>query len=183
MKKEVLEVVNERGEVLYEATRSEIHSKGLLHKEIHVWLYTPDGKLVFQHRSKMKDTFPDKLDASVGGHVDIGESYEKAALRECKEELGIEIEKMDDLIFLMTTITNSYDKITHKINHARRNTYAYCYRKEINDLSVESEESQGFVLCDIKSLSALSENEKEKFVPTLISDEYLPIYKKIISLL
>ena len=162
---------------------AEIHSKGLLHKEIHVWLYTPDGKLIFQHRSKMKDTFPDKLDASVGGHVDIGESYEKAALRECKEELGIEIEKLDDLIFLMTTITNSYDKVTQKINHSRRNTYAYCYRKKINDLSVESEESQGFVLYDIKSLSVLSENEKEKFVPTLISDEYLPIYTKILSLL
>ena len=59
-----------------------MHKKGLLHPEIHVWFYTPDKEIIFQHRAKNKDTYPDLLDATVGGHVDIGEYVDKAALRE-----------------------------------------------------------------------------------------------------
>ena len=33
---------------------------------------------------------PGKWDTSVGGHVDAGESYDAAALREMREELGID---------------------------------------------------------------------------------------------
>ncbi len=183
MKEEILEVINEEGETLYEATRKDIHTKGLLHKEIHIWLFTPERKLIFQHRSKTKDTFPDKLDASVGGHVDLGESYEEAVLRECKEELGIDIESIDDVTFIMTAISNSADEVTHTINHPRRNTYAYCYRGDVKDLKTELGQSQGFVVYDINSLFTLSDEEKKKFVPGLVTAEYKSVYKKILSLI
>lgn len=60
--------------------RENIHNQGLLHREIHVWFYTPKGEIIFQHRAKDKDTYPDLLDATVGGHVEINSDYENTAL-------------------------------------------------------------------------------------------------------
>ena len=41
-----------------------------------------------QKRSKSKDTWPGAWDSSCSGHVDSGEVYEVAAIRELDEELG-----------------------------------------------------------------------------------------------
>jgi isopentenyldiphosphate isomerase len=74
MDNRILNIIDEEGNILGEATRQEIHEKGLLHGEVHVWFYTPDRQLIFQHRAKDKETWPDLLDATVGGHVEIGDT-------------------------------------------------------------------------------------------------------------
>jgi isopentenyldiphosphate isomerase len=45
--------------------------------------------LYLQKRDINKDVQPGKWDTSVGGHVDTGEYYRDAAVRELEEELGI----------------------------------------------------------------------------------------------
>src|SRR3990167_4461167 len=96
-----LNIVGEDGEVIGEATREDIHKQGLLHREIHVWFFTPKDEIIFQHRAKDKDTYPDLLDATVGGHVEIGSDYEDSALKEMEEETGIKANK-NDLHFIET---------------------------------------------------------------------------------
>ena len=87
---ELLEVVDEQGQVLELRTRGEIHTdRTLTHRAVHVLVRNSAGELFLQKRSKNKFTQPGKWDASVGGHVDPGESYETAALREMEEELGL----------------------------------------------------------------------------------------------
>ena len=76
-----LNIIDENGNITGEETRENIHKQGLLHREIHVWFYTPKGEILFQHRAKDKDTYPDLLDATVGGHVEIGAGLLKARLR------------------------------------------------------------------------------------------------------
>ena len=49
-------------------------------------------------RSKTKDKYPNTYDCSVSGNVLFGEDYEKAALRELEEELGIKNVKIMPLI-------------------------------------------------------------------------------------
>ena len=83
---EMLEVIDENDNTVGLETRAKIHQDGLLHREIHVWFVTPQGEIIFQHRAKDKDTYPDKLDATVGGHVEPKMSYEETAIKECKEE-------------------------------------------------------------------------------------------------
>ncbi|MFP4378616.1 MAG: NUDIX hydrolase, partial [Spirochaetales bacterium] len=56
-----------------------------------------EGCLFLQRRSVEKDVQPGKWDTSVGGHVDAGESYEAAAVREMSEELGIANEPLTRL--------------------------------------------------------------------------------------
>ena len=87
---EILEVVDEKGDVLKLAKRSEIHSDpSLMHRVVHVLVSDKKGRLLLQKRSRNKDVVPGKWDTSVGGHVNPAEDILDAAKREMKEELGI----------------------------------------------------------------------------------------------
>lgn len=87
---ELLEVVNEHGEVINTLPRSVIHGNpSLMHRVVHVLVFNENGDLLLQKRSKNKDVAPGKWDTSVGGHVDHGETIIEAVKREMEEELGI----------------------------------------------------------------------------------------------
>ncbi len=118
-----LAVCDEAGNDLYVTTRHDIHHQGLLHKEIHVFFFTDDGKVVFQHRADDKDTYPGLLCIAVGGHVEVGQTFEQAALMEMREETGICAEPTD-LIFLEQIHHQTTDVLTGTVNNALRATYA-----------------------------------------------------------
>lgn len=88
---EIFDIVDENDVVKGTAKRSEVHGNpDLIHRVVHILVFNSDKRLFLQKRSMQKDVQPGKWDTSVGGHVDSGESYEKAAVREMKEELGID---------------------------------------------------------------------------------------------
>ncbi len=178
MDSRILNVIDLEGNILREATRQEIHEKGLLHAEAHVWFYTPDGQIIFQHRAKDKDTWPDLLDATVGGHVEVGDTYEETALKECEEETGTLI-KPEDLIFLRTTVTSSLDEVTGMTNHPRRNVYAHCYRGDLTDLKIEEGKALGFEAWPIDKLLNLSDEEAARFIPSILDETGIEIIKQI----
>ena len=97
---EMLEVVDNNDNVIRTETKEKIHDEELLHRDVHIWFITPNGEIVFQHRSKSKNLLPDKLDATVAGHVELNDSYEKTAIKECKEETGVDID-VNKLVFLI----------------------------------------------------------------------------------
>ena len=71
--------------------RAQVHRDGDWHRSVHVWVAGTDPAgpfLTFQRRSRHKDTWPGRLDATVGGHFGAGEEL-RQALREVEEELGI----------------------------------------------------------------------------------------------
>jgi 16S rRNA (adenine1518-N6/adenine1519-N6)-dimethyltransferase len=86
---EVFDVVNDKDEVTGQATRKEVHAKGLMHRAIHVFAFNKRGDLLLQKRSLLKDAHPGVWDSSVAGHLDAGETYEQATIRELEEEMGI----------------------------------------------------------------------------------------------
>ncbi len=176
----MLEIIDEQENIIGLAPRSEIHTKGLLHREIHVWIITSDNKIVFQKRSSTKDLAPNLLDASAGGHVDIGETPLSAALRELEEESGIRV-KASEINFLYKKIKKSFDSKTETCNNALRYIYSYRYNGKLSDLKLEMGESDGFVSYSISELEQLSEEEKKKFMPLVVSDEYIEIYRNILA--
>lgn len=86
---EIFDIVDHRDRVIGQATRGEVHKNpALVHRCIIILVYRND-ELFLQKRSMTKDAFPGVWTCSVAGHVDSGETYEEAAIREMQEELGI----------------------------------------------------------------------------------------------
>ncbi len=71
------------------ALKSEAHRRGWYHPTVHVWFYTPSGKVLLQKRADSKETFPGLWDVSVAGHIQEGETPLQAAIREIEEEIGL----------------------------------------------------------------------------------------------
>ena len=88
---EIFDVVNERDEVIGQAMRREVHARGLLHRAVHVLVFDARGRVFLQKRSMAKDTAPGCWDSSCSGHLDAGEDYLTAAVRELVEEIGLRI--------------------------------------------------------------------------------------------
>ncbi|KKP91971.1 MAG: Isopentenyldiphosphate isomerase [Parcubacteria group bacterium GW2011_GWA2_36_10] len=174
---EILEVVDENDNVIGLETREKIHKEGLLHREIHVWFITSKGEIIFQHRAKNKDTYPDKLDATIGGHVEPNMSYEETAVKESKEETGIDI-NIDKLLFLAKMRKKSFDEVTKLTNNSIRSQYAYLYEGAISDLKIEEGKAIGFEAWKIDDLPDLSETDKKKFIELILKEEMLELFNK-----
>jgi len=87
---EYFEICDEHGRVAgTRVERASVHRRGLWHRAVHVWVFHPDGRVYIQRRAPGKDVCPDRLDVSVGEHLQPGEDYEAAAHRGLAEELGI----------------------------------------------------------------------------------------------
>lgn len=87
---EVFDVVDRLDQVIGQAPRSRVHEQGLLHRAVHVFVFNSRGQLLLQRRSASKDEYPLRYTSSASGHLETGESYLEAAIRELKEELGLD---------------------------------------------------------------------------------------------
>jgi 8-oxo-dGTP pyrophosphatase MutT (NUDIX family) len=88
---EWFDVVNERDEVVGRATRREVHATGLWHRAVHILVFDAGGRVFLQKRSMLKDLSPGLWDSSCSGHLDAGEGYDAAAVRELGEEIGVHL--------------------------------------------------------------------------------------------
>jgi isopentenyl-diphosphate delta-isomerase type 1 len=91
MSDEIFDVVDERDEVIGRETRREVHRRGLRHRAVHVLIFNPRGEVFLQKRSMSKDTHPGVWDSSASGHLDCGEDYDACAIRELREEIGLDV--------------------------------------------------------------------------------------------
>ena len=99
MSEEIFDVVDANDQVIGQQPRSEVHRLGLRHRAIHLLVFNAKGELFLQKRSMKKDCFPGTWDSSVSGHVDAGEEYGACALREPREEIGLELAAVPQRLF------------------------------------------------------------------------------------
>ena len=96
MDDEYIDIVTEQGKATgKKALKSVIHAQGLYHNTAHIWLYTSHGEILLAQRAATKVICPSLWDVSVAGHVDAGEFIVEAAIREVKEEIGLELHPND----------------------------------------------------------------------------------------
>lgn len=84
------------------AEKNDIFEKGLLHGAAHVWIWRKNHgvvEILLQKRSSTKRTWPNLYDISAAGHIDFDEQPLSAALRETKEEIGINIDVSELSLF------------------------------------------------------------------------------------
>lgn len=108
---EILDIVNEKDEVIGRKPRKEVHSSNeFIHRAAHVFVFNSKGELLLQKRSLKKDKYPGFW-GDIAGHIDSGEGYEKAARRELKEEIGIEA-RLEFLMKFRKQFENDQEIIT-----------------------------------------------------------------------
>ncbi len=109
---ELLDVVDENDKVIGKATRGECHKKGFLHRIVSTIVLDKSYRVFIGKRGKTKHYRPLEWAIGVGGHVESGETYEEAAKKELKEEIGI----TENPIVLSKYIdTSEYDKELRKM--------------------------------------------------------------------
>ncbi|MEK6812759.1 MAG: NUDIX domain-containing protein [Nanoarchaeota archaeon] len=94
MEDEQLDIVDEHDNVIEQGSRNDIYQKRLPNNQsirvINILVFNHQGQLLLPQRSANRKLFPNRYDFSCGEHVQIGESYDQAARRGLREELGID---------------------------------------------------------------------------------------------
>lgn len=177
-----LDVVNEDDRVVGKEKRIDIHKQGLLHREVHVLFYTPQGEIVLQKRAEDKETLPGVWDSTVGGHVELGQDYDEAALMETQEETGLVLHISDLKKYKKIrrpTVQVSDDGL---LNNTWDQIYLYKFEENINQLQIEEGKADGFGLFNLNQLLN-DEYDHHDLSPDLYSDEFKEVYKYILNLL
>lgn len=177
IKDEFLNVIDESDRITTNSKpRSLVHRDGELHPTVHVWLIRRRDMGIYvllQKRSHTKDIYPDLWDVSSAGHVRQGQEYGVTAIKETREEIGVEIarEKLEFLGFRR----NSHIEGNIKDNEL---TAVFMCREDIDDSMIkpcpEEVAEVGWAEID-ELLSVMDENLK-----SCISVEELEMIKKAV---
>lgn len=139
MTEEYLDIVDENNNPTgEERLRSEVHSQGIWHRTVHIYLFREnEGNIEFlvHLRSEEKDLNPGKWDTRFGGHLQTGQSIEEAAVSELKDEIGLEVQPAE----LITGDVYKPDKST---NREFTQTYYYRFDGDIDSLRFNDGEIQ-----------------------------------------
>ncbi len=107
---EYLDIYDGAGNCVGTASRGACHGNpALLHRTAHVMVFHPDGRVLLQHRLPDRRIQPDKWDTAAGGHLRSGEDYLTGALRELREELGVETSSSGLTFLFDTAIRNDIE--------------------------------------------------------------------------
>ncbi|MBQ9657744.1 MAG: NUDIX domain-containing protein [Clostridia bacterium] len=158
---EKLDVYTRDGKYLGVRTRTECHTEnpGFYHKPAWTWAYNSKGEILVQKRSMQKKKFPGLWDMACAGHVEAGESAKMGAIREAKEELGIDVSE-NEMQFMFEYIEDDAWEIGQ--------VFFFKLDKEAKEMTLQEEEVE-----EVKWVSF------EEFKNLLYSDKWVPMDKKI----
>jgi 16S rRNA (adenine1518-N6/adenine1519-N6)-dimethyltransferase len=141
---EVFDVVDENDVPTGTASRAEVHTENLIHRAVHVFVLNRNGDLWLQKRSRLKDMNPELWDSSVSGHLDAGEDYLEAAVRELGEEIGITVgtEELEKIASVKPSADTGWEHI-----HA----FLIRHNGAVNFPAAEIESMMPFPITEIKA--------------------------------
>ena len=140
---EYLDIVDENGKPTGKTvSREEAHAKGIMHRTAHVWIVRPTGdgyEVLLQKRSEKKESYPGMYDTSSAGHITAGDEPLESALRELKEELGIDASP--DQLSFASTFRIRYEKEFHgRIFRDNEFTTVFVYHGALGSLTLQESE-------------------------------------------
>jgi isopentenyl-diphosphate Delta-isomerase len=152
------------------------HKQGIAHEGVHLWVIRiiDQPELLFQHRAKDKDTYPDCLDITVGGHVPFGRDKNKIQ-KESYEEIGI-VPQDDELIDLGYY---RYEEHTGDLDHREfQRIFLYQDNRPLNQYAFIDGEVDGIFAVKSDDLKRLM---KEDFIFTVEGFEKDSLITKKVS--
>ncbi|HMI09452.1 MAG TPA: NUDIX domain-containing protein [Candidatus Saccharimonadales bacterium] len=156
---ERLTLVDENDQLIRVGDRKEAWANGYYTRNIRVVLRDQNGRFLSQKRSMKKDTFAGMWTVAASGHVDEGETWVEAALRETREEIGISasLKLVGDFIFK----NDEGDKKIRQIIHV--------YEGIIDgstQFDLEEDEVEDIKWYELDELKSLMQEIPDKFTPS-----------------
>ena len=153
-------VVDENDTLISHCSKEELEREGHITRNVVVFVSTSTGELVVSKISDHKKRDAELFDVSVCGHVEKDEKYEDAAMRELKEELGVE----SDVKFLK--------KILHNFTHydKPRSFFTGVFLAQHDGPFVMSHESSELRLMNIDLLFKEMEEHPEHFTQGFLKE-------------
>lgn len=88
---ELFFVVDEHDRPLAPLPRRQVHGHAVWHRVSHIWLVNDRNQILCQQRAFNKELNPGFWEPFFGGHLKPTETYDAAATRELREEIGLEV--------------------------------------------------------------------------------------------
>ncbi len=143
------DIVDENNQELgYRLPISWAADKGLWRRGCHAIILTTDNKYIVEKRSKSIVFNPSRLDVTIGGGVDDGETPEIAIIREINEELGLKV-TASMLTLLEVHKWSSYHP--HYRKYTRSFLYTYCIKLDSPHPRIKMQTSE---VADVRFLTA-----------------------------
>ena len=150
--------------------RGVAHREGALHATVHTWIVRQNDKsgydVLLQKRSLCKDSNPGSYDISSAGHVDAGDETLESALRELKEELGIQA--IEEELMEVGTHRGQFEAVFHgRLFKDNELSTVYLYQKpvDIEKLTLQESEVSEVIWMDF---AQCREKIKNKSLPNCI---------------
>lgn len=160
---------NPTGEIV---EREKAHDLGFWHREVLIIIINTKNEVLLQKRSYKRRYLPGKW-ALCAGHIMAGETEKKAAIRELKEEINLEIKEKD------LKLIETYKKNDPK---NKKHSYVYLLRtdKRINEFKIQLEELTDLKYININKLIKLTKEGDNTLA--FGGDKYhLELFTKIVN--
>ncbi|MGJ8676767.1 MAG: 16S rRNA (adenine(1518)-N(6)/adenine(1519)-N(6))-dimethyltransferase RsmA [Akkermansiaceae bacterium] len=108
---EVFDVVDMDDQVVRQEIREVVHRDNLIHRAVHMLVFNKRKEVFLQKRSRLKDMNSGVWGTSAAGHLNTGEGYEEAAVRELHEELGVQKTELQEIGRLLPDEKNGWEHI------------------------------------------------------------------------
>ena len=151
--------------------RGEAHARGVCHRTAHIWvLRRRNGRdeVLLQKRSANKDSFPGRYDTSSAGHIQAGDEPLPSALRELREELGIDA-RADELDYVGNFRAVYELEFYGKPFRDNEVVFVYAYTGEVDAdaLTLQAEEVERVDWFDLEEvIAAVGRHERKFCVPS-----------------
>lgn len=139
MQEEYFDIVDENNVNTGERKpRSEVHATGFWHRTAHIYYFRNENDTYYflvHLRAETKDLQPNRWDTRFGGHVKAGDTIEKTAVDEMKEEIGLAVSFSD-------LLEGPVRKMDNFPNREFTHVFYYKGEKDISNLNFEDDEVQ-----------------------------------------
>ena len=165
---EYLDVCDENGQPTGAVVeRAAAHRDGILHRTAMVWVIRTRGgktEVLLQKRSRTRESFPGLYDVSSAGHIPAGAEPLASALRELREELGIDAkpEELACIGRIRCRYEASFGGKPFRDNLFR---LAYVYREpvDIDALTLQASEVESVRWFPLEELAAQIRTRPDRF--------------------
>jgi 8-oxo-dGTP pyrophosphatase MutT (NUDIX family) len=167
MPDEFVDIIDEKGRIIGEASKAEVHRRGLRHRVAAVLLQGEDGKYLIPTASRIK-VEAGLLYHSAAGHVLSGESFVDSARRELQEETGLSADRLEYLGAFW--FEKEYSSRTEKESF---HVYQATYRRIMGPVRLNEEQVSEQWLSE-QELAAIYRDKRERIsAPLLMTCEHI----------